>query len=148
MMGDRARPFAANYRCPVDLTLHVIGGKWKPLILWELHAGPRRFNALMAVVGITHKVLTQQLRELERREIVVRTVRAKGERHIEYALSPFGRTLRPVLNVMARWADTHHRRMGATIATRGKVLPRAGVSRATLGPENVSPWSHRRGGAR
>ncbi len=147
-MGDRARPFAANYRCPVDLTLHVIGGKWKPLILWELHAGPRRFNALMAVVGITHKVLTQQLRELERREIVVRTVRAKGERHIEYALSPFGRTLRPVLNVMARWADTHHRRMGATIATRGKVLPRAGVSRATLGPENVSPWSHRRGGAR
>lgn len=121
-MRAREHAVGADYRCPVDLTLDVIGGKWKPLILWELHAGPRRFNALLAVVGMTHKVLTQQLRDLERRDIVVRTVREKGEPYVAYALSPFGRTLRPVLNVMAAWARTHHRRLGARIATEGKTL--------------------------
>lgn len=133
MTRAREGAAAAGYRCPVDLTLDVIGGKWKPLILWELHEGPRRFNALLAGVGMTHKVLTQQLRDLERRDIVVRTAREKGEPHVEYALSSFGRTLRPVLTVMAEWAREHHRRLGATIATKGKGLARTSPSHSSGG---------------
>ncbi|MGH7719705.1 MAG: winged helix-turn-helix transcriptional regulator [Gemmatimonadaceae bacterium] len=104
-----------HYACPVELTLDVIGGKWKPLILWELRAGPRRYNTLLHTVGVSHKVLTQQLRALERRDIIVRTARERGERHVEYRLSEFGRTLRPVLNSMAGWAKRNQGRLGARV---------------------------------
>ena len=64
-----------RYSCPVELTLDVVGGKWKPMILWLLRGQKRRFNDLQAAMpGITHKVLTHQLRELERDGIVTRTV--------------------------------------------------------------------------
>ena len=62
------------YACPVQLTLDVVGGKWKPLILWLLRDGPRRFNDLHKAMPVTHKVLTQQLRQLERDDLVVRRV--------------------------------------------------------------------------
>jgi DNA-binding HxlR family transcriptional regulator len=104
------------YHCPVELTLDVIGGKWKPLLLWELRAGPRRFGALRSSLpGIAHKVLAEQLRELERAGIVVRTERAARIRHVEYALSDFGATLAPVLDEMAGWAKRHHDEVGATL---------------------------------
>jgi DNA-binding HxlR family transcriptional regulator len=103
-----------TYACPVELTLSVIGGKWKPLLLWELRGGAKRFGELeSALAGITHKVLTQQLRALERAEIVVRTEHASRIRHVEYALSPFGATLAPVLDEMAGWAKRNHARVGA-----------------------------------
>jgi HxlR-like helix-turn-helix len=64
-----------RYSCPVELTLDVVGGKWKPMILWLLRGPKRRFNDLQAAMpGITHKVLIHQLRELERDGIVTRTV--------------------------------------------------------------------------
>ena len=117
LAADRGTP----YHCPVELTLAVIGGKWKPLILWELRGGARGFNALHAAVhGITPKVLTAQLRQLARDGVVARTVRAGGPdgrvRHVDYALTPFGRTLRPALDALARWAKTHHAAVGATLA--------------------------------
>jgi DNA-binding HxlR family transcriptional regulator len=102
-----------RYSCPVELTLDVVGGKWKPMILWLLHRQKRRFNDLLAAMpGITHKVLTDQLRKLERDGIVTRT--AMGER-VVYLLTDFGATLRPVLDGMASWAKRHHRRLGATV---------------------------------
>lgn len=108
---------APHFSCPVELTIAMIGGKWKPLLLWELRDGPRRFNALQnAMPGITHKVLAQQLRGLERDGFVTRTEHAGEVRHVEYALSGFGATLRPVLNVMADWAKQHHAQAGATLA--------------------------------
>lgn len=110
-----------HYTCPVELTLDMIGGKWKPLILWELRGGRRRFNALQtAIPGITHKVLTQQLRGLERYGFVTRRVREGKVHHVEYALSEFGGTLRPVLNAMAKWAKNHHKQVGATLAPPGR----------------------------
>ena len=105
-----------RYVCPVELTLDVIGGKWKPLILWELRTGPRRFNALQhALPGITHKMLSQQLRDLERAGIVSRREIPGRVRHVEYTMSEFGRTLRPVLNALAGWAKAHHQEVGATL---------------------------------
>jgi DNA-binding HxlR family transcriptional regulator len=105
-----------RYWCPVELTLDVMGGKWKPLILWLLRAERRRYNDLQAAMpGITHKVLTHQLRELERDGIVTRIVTSEPHLRVEYAVSDFGATLRPVLDGMASWGKRHHRRFGATI---------------------------------
>lgn len=113
----KSRPETVHYACPVELTLAMVGGKWKPLILWELRGGACRFNALQAALGgVTHKVLAQQLRALERDGFVIRTELDGEVRHVEYALSEFGGTLRPVLNVMAEWAKEHHRQVGATLA--------------------------------
>ena len=65
---------AKTYACPVQLTLDIVGGKWKPLILWLLRRGPRRFNDLLKAMPVTHKVLAQQLRQLERDGLVARRV--------------------------------------------------------------------------
>lgn len=107
---------ATTYFCPVQLTLDVVGGKWKPLILWLLRGGRRRFNDLLASMpGVTHKVLTQHLRELERDGIVERRVIAQPRVRVDYGLTEFGRTLRPSLDALADWAKRHHRRFGVTI---------------------------------
>jgi DNA-binding HxlR family transcriptional regulator len=106
----------ATYLCPVELTLDVVGGKWKPLILWLLRRGKRRFNDLLASMpGVTHKVLIQHLRELERDGIVERTVTGEPRIRVDYALTELGTTLGPSLDAMASWAKRHHRRFGATI---------------------------------
>src|SRR5438477_145583 len=91
--------------CLVETTLAVIGGRWKVLILQELLDGVRRFNQLhRALAGITHKTLTQQLREMEVDGVVSRTVFAQIPPKVEYALTPLGKTLRPVLTAMHTWA--------------------------------------------
>jgi DNA-binding HxlR family transcriptional regulator len=106
-----------TYACPVQLTIDIVGGKWKPLILWLLRSGrPRRFNDLhRAMPDVAHKVLTQHLRQLERDGVVARTVIGEPHRQVEYCLTSFGATLRPALNEMAAWAKQHHRRFGATL---------------------------------
>ena len=119
-----------RYACPVDLTIDVIARKWEPLILWALTDGPMHYNALQSLLPrVAHKVLTQQLRDLERHHLVSRVERnGHGGRRVEYALSEFGRTLRPVLCAMADWAKQHHGRVGATLDP----LPgRTRVARAT-----------------
>jgi DNA-binding HxlR family transcriptional regulator len=106
-----------TYACPVQLTIDVVGGKWKPLILWLLRNGrPRRFNDLRrAMPEVAHKVLTQHLRQLERDGLLSRTVVGEPHLQVEYSLTVFGATLRPVLNEMAGWAKRHHGRFGATL---------------------------------
>jgi DNA-binding HxlR family transcriptional regulator len=108
-----------TYACPVQLTLDVVGGKWKPLILWLLRNGPRRYNDLLRAMPVTHKVLTQQLRQLERDGLVVRVVAGAPPGRIDYRLTEFGATLRPVMNEMAAWAKRHHGRLGATLPDQG-----------------------------
>lgn len=103
------------YACPVQLTLDIVGGKWKPLMLWLLRTGPRRYNDLLKAMPVTHKVLTQQLRQLERDGLVVRRVSGEPPLRIDYRLTEFGETLRPVMNEMAAWAKRHHARLGATL---------------------------------
>ena len=80
--------------CPVEVTLSVIGGKWKPLILWHLYkGGVRRFLELQRIIpGITRKMLTQHLRELERDGIVARKIFNEMPLRVEYSLTKYGRT--------------------------------------------------------
>ncbi len=93
---------------PVGVTLSVIGGKWKLLILWHLNNSPVRFSGLMRqMTGITQKMLTQQLRELEQDKIISRKVFPEVPPHVEYSLTPYGKTLEPVLKMMSDWGQTH-----------------------------------------
>ncbi|HEY4334423.1 MAG TPA: helix-turn-helix domain-containing protein [Puia sp.] len=90
--------------CPVTYTLEKIGGKWKPLILYQLMAGARRYGQIRkAVPGITEKMLIQHLRELETDGLVLRDVKPVVPPHVEYRLSADGNTLTPILNAMAEW---------------------------------------------
>ena len=97
--------------CNVKALIDVIAGKWKPLILRELKADPRRFGELRrAIPGVRHKVLTEQLRELEAEGIVSRTVQADSVLHTEYQLTEYGGTLKPILQQMADWGLRHRQR--------------------------------------
>jgi DNA-binding HxlR family transcriptional regulator len=90
--------------CPAEVTLAVIGGRWKVLILFQLFQGVKRFSELFrALDGITQKMLTQQLREMERDGIVQRTVYPQVPPKVEYRLTPLGETLKPVVGAMCRW---------------------------------------------
>jgi len=99
--------------CPIRTTIKVIGAKWKPQILYNLTLGPRHFGELRRLLGATQKVLTQELRELEREGILDRKVDEMAIPHrVEYSLSRYGETLRPILASMCDWG-TKHRARGA-----------------------------------
>ena len=94
--------------CFVETTLAVIGGRWKVLLIQQLMVGVKRFNELhRALAGITHKTLTQQLREMEADGIVSRKVYPQIPPKVEYSLTPLGTTLKPVLVAMHNWAEHH-----------------------------------------
>jgi DNA-binding HxlR family transcriptional regulator len=96
------------WKCPAEVTLDVIGGRWKIPILYHLCQGVKRFSELQrAIKGVTHKMLTQQLRELERDGIVQRTVYAQVPPKVEYRLTPHGQTLKVVVDAMCKWGVEH-----------------------------------------
>jgi DNA-binding HxlR family transcriptional regulator len=97
--------------CPVRAAIDVIEGKWKPIIINALKSKPMRFGQLRRETPeATKKVLTAQLRELEKEEIICRRDFGDSEDHLRYALTPYGRTLVPILTQMAQWGSTHRRR--------------------------------------
>ena len=97
----------------VKVTLQVMSGKWKPMILWHIHKSPRRFNELVREMpGVTPKILSQQLKELEFNYIVKRTVLETVPPHVEYGMTEYGKTLCPVLEEMAAWGEMHGAKMG------------------------------------
>ena len=94
--------------CPVTATVSVIGGKWKPIILWILFQDTRRFGKLKRMIPkITQKMLTKQLRELESDGIVHREVYPVVPPKVEYSLTEEGRTLAPILQAMAEWGNNY-----------------------------------------
>ena len=94
--------------CPVERTLEVIGGRWKVLIIRELFPGLKRFGQLhRALNGITQKMLTQQLRELEEDGIIYREVYLQVPPKVEYSLTPLGESLKPILDSMHDWGMRH-----------------------------------------
>ena len=94
--------------CPAEITLRIIAGRWKLLILRELLAGVSRPGELRrALKGISQKVLTQHLRELERDGIVKRKVYAEVPPKVEYYLTPSGKTLKPILDALHTWGLDH-----------------------------------------
>ena len=100
--------------CPVRLTAETIGGKWKPLILYYLEGGTRRFSELQRLIpGSNKKMLTKHLRELERDELIHRNVFAQVPPRVEYSLTRHGQSLRPILVQMSAWGKKHRARYGA-----------------------------------
>ena len=96
--------------CPVEATLELIGGKYKALILWYLSSEKLRYSQLRDLLtGITPKMLTQQLRELEAKQLVHREVFPIVPPKVEYSLTELGKSLMPVLVAMRDWGSSYLR---------------------------------------
>lgn len=104
----RNREYNCRYGCSVEATLDVIGGRWKGVILFHLLDGTKRFNQLQRLLqGCTQRMLTLQLRELERDGVVQRKVYAEVPPKVEYSLTDFGCSLEPILLLMREWGDRY-----------------------------------------
>ena len=95
--------------CRVDDALGILVGKWKPIILLHLlHSDKMRFNELKRnMPGITQKMLTQQLRELEEEDIIARKVYPQVPPKVEYSMTEYGTSLQPILEAMHEWGTKH-----------------------------------------
>jgi DNA-binding HxlR family transcriptional regulator len=116
-----------NDECGFTSALKAIGGKWKPAILWEVTLAPRRFGELRRrLPGISEKVLTQQLREMEADDLIARTVFPGAVPKVEYSVTAFGRTLNDAVTAMSKWGKAYERHMAARQSGRSAVgeLPR------------------------
>jgi len=99
--------------CPVVATLNMIGGKYKALILWHLVDHTRRFGELQRLIPqATQKMLTQQLRELEKDNLIIRTVYPVVPPKVEYSSSDLGRSIKPILDSMCEWGTDYMKSRG------------------------------------
>ncbi len=114
-MSTNPRPFT----CGLDAALAVIGGKWKPLILYHLAKGTLRYGELSRAVGsVTHKVLIQQLKELEADGIVKRVDYGEIPPRVDYSLTKLGHTLANALAPLCQWGTDHAREIDRLVARR------------------------------
>lgn len=94
--------------CPVTATLELIGGRWKAPILYYLSKGTRRFGQIDATItGISRKVLTEQLKQLENDGLIIREYHKELPPRVEYSLTDFGKSLDVVFTSIVDWADTN-----------------------------------------
>jgi DNA-binding HxlR family transcriptional regulator len=101
------------YQNPVELALGVIGGKWHMPILWRLKDRTWRYNELRRdLKNVSHKMLTQQLRELEQSGLITRTVYPVVPPHVDYNITPLGRTAVPAIEVLRAWGTLYRKRRG------------------------------------
>lgn len=110
----RSVPGAKVYpKCPVEQTLDVVGGRWKSILLFHLLTNPvLRFGELRRrIPGATQRMLTLQLRELERDGCVERKVYSEVPPRVEYSVTEFGRTLEPVVMALCRWGMEHAKKL-------------------------------------
>lgn len=112
-MEERAmneRPLPA---CPVETTLTLIGDKWKVLIIRDLLSGTKRFGELRrSVGGVSQKVLTAQLRQMESCGLLTRTIYPEVPPRVEYTLTELGRSLEPVLDALRDWGEGYKASLG------------------------------------
>ncbi len=99
----------SNYQCEIELTLEILSGKWKALIIWNLHLHDIiRYNEFRRLIpSITQKMLTQQLKELEKYGIISRKVHPSVPPAVEYALTETGQELIPIMESMDRWGKKY-----------------------------------------
>ena len=142
-------PTPRTDRHPLQVAVVLLCKKWKPLVLWALRNGPMRFNPLhRALVGITPKVLIDQLRELERHRLIERHVEATRVKHVSYALTTLGESCVSALTALNAWGEdylTNHTRRPADQPTSP---PRPGPDRASASGEGgagtgTRPWTDR-----
>lgn len=94
--------------CPVETTLTLIGDKWKVLILRDLMPGTKRFGELKKSLGsVSQKVLTAQLKDMEKSGLLIRTVYAEVPPRVEYSLTKLGKSLKPILDSMQAWGEEY-----------------------------------------
>lgn len=101
-----------NYTCTFEITIDLIGGKWKPLIIWQLGInGTQRFNELRRLLPskLTQKMLTQQLKELNADNLIVRKEYPQVPPKVEYSLTELGESLMPILKSMCEWGDDYYK---------------------------------------
>jgi DNA-binding HxlR family transcriptional regulator len=98
-----------KYSWPIEATLDVIGGKWKPLVIYQLKDGTLRFNQIVNRVEprITQRMLTKELRELEKDGLVKRKVYPQVPPKVEYSLTETGESLIPILDELCDWGSEH-----------------------------------------
>lgn len=114
----------AYLQCPVTYVMEKIGGYWKPIILFQLLSGPKRYGELKrSVPAITEKVLIQQLKQLETDGLINRKAEPVVPPHVTYSLTKSGRALRDVLWAMANWAATDSKEAGKTFRKNMKDFP-------------------------
>lgn len=109
MENKKREDYVPVFACPVAVTVDVIGGKWKGIILYHLlYDGPLRFNELRRIMPeTTQRMLTLQLRELEKDGIINRKIYQEIPPKVEYSLTPFGETLKPLILLMRDWGATY-----------------------------------------
>ncbi|NKB77758.1 MAG: transcriptional regulator [Gammaproteobacteria bacterium] len=100
--------YDCNDGCPVESALEVIGGKWKGVILYLLLSDTIRFNEMRRLMpGITQKMLTKQLRELEADNLILRKVYPEIPPKVEYSVTDYGKTIEPVIHALQVWGSLH-----------------------------------------
>ncbi len=111
-----------TYGCGFELTIELIGGKWKGLILWYLHEhGTLRNGEMLRLIpSITQKMLTQQLREMEDNGLVVRKIYEQVPPKVEYSLTKHGEKLRDILKAMKEWGIEYAKDNGVTVCCSAK----------------------------
>lgn len=108
-----------GYQSPVEIALEAIGGKYKPVILYELRLGPRRYSELRRVVrNATQKMLTQHLRELAQDGLIERRVFPEVPPRVQYCLTPLGESLQPALETLCRWGRKRLQLLGVAEPSR------------------------------
>jgi DNA-binding HxlR family transcriptional regulator len=108
-----------GFSCGLDATLHIISGKWKPLVLFFLRDGSKRYGELKRVVqGVSDKVLIQQLKDLEADGVLLRTDYKQVPPRVDYALTPLGRSLADALVPLCTWGAEHMAEMENIVAKR------------------------------
>ncbi|WP_312030607.1 helix-turn-helix domain-containing protein [Methylosinus sp. H3A] len=123
--------------CPIEAAMDIIGGKWKPSILFRLADGTKRFSQLQRLLKtITQRTLTQQLRDLERDHMISRRIYPEVPPRVEYSLTERGRSLEPVLALLFRWGVEN------VLETKARAAPKAPAPKAPARPRSaVDPSS-------
>ena len=110
--------------CPVETTLFFLSTKWSALILRDLMDGPRRFNELQRSIGhISQKVITSNLRQMEKHGLLTRTVYAEVPPRVEYELTELGASLKPVLDTLRWWGEIYSASASGTSLTGHRQPP-------------------------
>jgi DNA-binding HxlR family transcriptional regulator len=124
-MTEESHPSCGTggFSCGLDATLRIISGKWKPLVLFFLRDGPRRYGELKRLVqGVSDKVLIQHLKELEADHVLARTDYKEVPPRVDYALTPLGRSLAEAIVPLCTWGTEHMAEMANIFAER-EALP-------------------------
>jgi DNA-binding HxlR family transcriptional regulator len=109
-----------GFSCGLDATLHVISGKWKPLILFSLRDGPRRYGELKRLIpGVSDKVLIQQLKDLQGDQVLARTDYKEVPPRVDYELTPLGRSLAEAIVPLCTWGTEHMAEVRSVFLKRG-----------------------------